>query len=142
MCAAGIARTCCALVNTFRARIAKGAAGNVSAAAGQIADFTANFQLLLGALETARGSARDTPQAPTSAALARGVGFVRHVLPQSFQNPSKRSDPRVVRNFDDFPEELVRLLLARAYRSRKVVVLCAERCKNELPWPACGQGLI
>src|SRR5258707_859312 len=67
------------------------ARGNVSAA-GQIADFTANFQLLLGALGTARGSARDTPQAPTSAALARGVGFVRHVLPQSFQNPSKRSD--------------------------------------------------
>ena len=55
-------------------------AGDVSVA-GQIADFTANFQLLLGALGTARGSARDTPQAPTSAALARGVGFVRHVLP-------------------------------------------------------------
>src|SRR5260370_19515899 len=52
----------------------------------------ARGQLLLGALGTARGSARDTPQAPTSAALARGVGFVRHVLPQSFQNPSKRSD--------------------------------------------------
>jgi hypothetical protein len=68
-----------------------GVAGDVSAA-GQIADFTANFQLPLGALGTARGSARDTPQAPTSAALARGVGFVRHVLPQSFQNPSKRSD--------------------------------------------------
>src|SRR6266851_5735151 len=73
-------------------RIARGVAGNVSAA-GQIADFTANFQLPLGALGTARGSARDTPQAPTSAALARGVGFVRYALPQSFQNPSKRSDP-------------------------------------------------
>ena len=29
---------------------------------------------------------RNTPQAPTSAALARGVGFVRHALPQSFHN--------------------------------------------------------
>jgi hypothetical protein len=35
---------------------------------------------------------RDIPQAPTSAALARGVGFVRHALPQSFQNPSNRSE--------------------------------------------------
>jgi len=64
--------------------IAGGVAGKVSSA-GQIADFTA--RLRWGAL--GRGQKKRTS---ANAALARGVGFVRYALPQSFQNPSNRSE--------------------------------------------------
>jgi hypothetical protein len=40
----------------------------------------------------ARGSACPFSTSSANAALARGVGFVRYALPQSFQNPSKRSE--------------------------------------------------